>query len=368
MYAITDAEGRTCAEVIGQRGAAPATDAGGEWIAVDGAALEREGLRTTFSAPWTDTRIVCRSQEARAFLGRCLGGAAPENEIERALARAGAGGGLLERSREGLPSEAHASGGGAPAWRGADARFWASFATDREGDPPKGATRPHPREEAIPARVETTIAEDRGSIALEGADGCDRPIPASAKSFSQDPIPLDVLGRWIARFMRVRSRSEITKNGKSEDRIRRGFPEAGALGALGLWIASRRLEDVPEGLWRYDADRHRLVGGWGATGKLALDAARAHAEEGGHAAAGVGIVTAQMERANAQYDRIALSLALQNAGVCMAAAARGGEAEGITIRIYGRIDASEFARQSGTTPRREAAIGAFGFGMIDAEV
>ena len=368
IEAIRDSHGALHAEIHAIHPASkPILEQTGEWTVADGTSLAREGLHTVLSTPWNPTRLVCRSDTARTVLARCLASFAPTNDTEHAITGAASRHGLLVPAAHGLPTQEPDSVH-RPRWRNADARFWNAFACEQTSA--RGATRPYATWRSLPPRIETTLDETPPGIALERADDAPRAIARSADSFDDASLALGTLGRWLARFMQHRQVRRTRTPTQPEEATRRGFPEAGALGTTMLWIASRRIETIGETLWRYDADRHRLVPTSAPSGALVCEAMHAHKPWGNTSLrslpAGIGIVTVHMARLAAQYDHLALALAIQNAGVCMAAAAVAGKAEKIGVRIYGRINGEMFAQATKIPPQQEAAIGAFGFGTRSA--
>lgn len=334
------------------------------WTVPEGASLCREGVHSVFRVPWIQARLVCRSDIARTVLARCFSSFQARSHHDRVIVRSAARYRLLVPATDGLPT-AHVVEPKVAQWRNADVRFWSAFANEQDGT--RGATRPYAEDRPLPARIETMLDQRSSSIGLEGGDNTPRAIPRSARGFESTPVAIDALGRWLARFMRHRQIHNVETTSHLEERTGRGFPEAGALGTTMLWVVSRRIERLPSGLWRYDADQHRLIPVNGRTGHLACEAIQADKplKRGqGSTPAGIGIITVHMDRLAAQYDHLALYLAVQNAAICMTAATVAGVSEGIGIRIYGRTNGALFARETGIPAQREAPVAAFGFGTI----
>ena len=334
------------------------------WTVPNGASLAREGLHTILRVPWIQARLVCRSDIARTVLAQCFSSFTPRDDNERAIAHSAARYRLLIPANHEIPTS-HSTEPETIPWRNADAIFWSAFANEQ--DTMRGSTRPYAKDKPLPSRIETKLDGRSPSIVLDSGDNTPRPIPQSANGFDRTPVTLPNLGRWLARFMRNREIHKVRESPHVEERTRRGFPEAGALGTTMLWIVGLRIETLPRGLWRYDADHHRLIRTNGHAGNLAFEAIQADKPLNrgqGAPPAGIGIVTAHMDRIAAQYDHLALYLALQNASICIGAAAVAGASEGIGIRIYGRINGTLFAKESRIASHQEAALAAFGFGNI----
>ena len=139
------------------------------------------------------------------------------------------------------------------------------------------------------------------------------------------------------------------------------MPEAGGLAALRLWPAVHRVDGVPRGLYAYNAFDHTLRrAGDDIERILRLSVA----SMGGIGAepAGVIIISNRVRRMGAKYRRIGLGLALQNAGVCIAAAAVAGEREGICVRGNGFVPGDDWIEATNIDPRFEAPVAAFAFG------
>ena len=117
--------------------------------------------------------------------------------------------------------------------------------------------------------------------------------------------------------------------------------------------ARRAEEELIEALRRADGERRRAREAPAPEPKPATTTPKS---------AGVVILSTRATRLGAKYHRIALAIALQNEGACLAAATSAGAHEGIATRGNGTLAGDTWLEATGRDPRVEAPIGAFGFG------
>ena len=348
--------------LIEGRGSAPAprahAGAEGRWTLAPMAALRRRGHQAMLEAPFTGVRVRCLDTAASAFLGRCAIGAGAERAPERTLAGYAAGAGLVERCAHAGPP-ARADGDPNTCWSPEEGALWELHALADASEGGRGALWPGTRYAPLEP-LEAGVPEGTG-IALEGGARLARAVPGSARAFAGTYVGKRALGRWLARFARIRTRAEYETDGHRYESVVRGMPEGGGLGTLRVWLALERVRGVERGLYAYDALGHRLHPVAAEIGAITRQAETSMRGIEG-APAGVAILSTRAARLGAKYHRIALAIALQNAGACLAAATSAGAHEGIAVRGNGAIAGDAWLETTGHDPRLEAPVGAFAFG------
>ena len=338
-------------------------DAETEWTTTRLSALRRIGRLSVLELPFSDIRIVARSPSARGWLGQCTGSARARTDNEQTMASVGAAHGLLAPCIDGLPPSRHDEPKAHGLWSYAEAALWASTTlnlddeTDRAGPTWEG-TRYEPLTDIV-ARDER---ETGSEIALANDDARPpRAIPASAQRLAPEALKAKTLSRWLARYAQIREVHTMNDAGNEYQFVRRGMPEGGGLGVLRLWPAIERVDGIENALYRYNALRHTLKAVSRKVG-IFIDRAEQATEYLFGRPAGVVIVSARMERLNAKYNRIGLSLALQGAGACIAAATVAGAYEGVGVRAIGLPPSEEWLEETGKNPCKECAIAMIAFG------
>ena len=341
----------------------------GRWRATRHTRLARREGKIVLENAMQTVRVWLRSEASLAFAARTLESTHASNALERTLARWGVGAGLLARAGE----EAH--GGARGRWSEEEA--WA-YAGAREA----WARAEHPIErwggvgqgEGHEGREGLRDGEcEEGAITLPayGAHpwSLGRAIPATSRRFRRTPVRLRALSRWFGRFARVqRYERGQGPHGTAIQCVERGTPEAGGLGALRLWVATRRVQGLEQRLYQYDSARHTLHDtGAPSAPFIAVSEGCLEAGPGRGEIAGTVVVSARMRRITAVYDHVALALAHQGAGACLAAATAAGAAEEIGVCGQVRVPAEQWEQATRRGPPDEVAVSAFMFAMANIE-
>ena len=333
-----------------------------EWTTTRLSALRRIGRLSVLEQPFADIRIVARSANARAWLGQCTGSARALTDNEQAMASAGAAHGLLAPCIDGLPPSVHDEPGPDALWSYPEAAHWASITFDLDDEADRaGATWKGTRHEPFADLIADDERRTIGEIVLKDSEGIARAVPASAQRFAPEALKAQTLSRWLARFGRIREVRAMTDADTDYQLVRRGMPDAGGLGAVRLWPAIERVEEIKSGLYRYNALRHTLSE-VSRKVRIFIDRAEQGTDQLFGRPAGVLVMSARMERLNAKYNRIGLSLALQSAGACIAAATVAGGHEGIAVRAIGLPPSEEWLEATGKEPSKECPIAMIAFG------
>ena len=300
------------------------------------------------------------------FLGRCAAATKPQNKHERTLLAHAAAGGLVTPCLYGIAMSHHMTTDPATWWTYEEGRLWESAMLATTADDHRGVAWPGTRYQGLPPMRSADETPSDDTIELESLARTHRAIPESAARFGTATIDKTILGRWLHRFARVRSVQWARVDGHRHEIAKRGMPEGGGLATLRLWIAANRIDGIERGLYGYNALDHTLRPvSRHIEEMLALSIASMVGIPG--QPAGLIIVSNRVERMGAKYHRIALSIALQNAGACLAAAMIAGKYEGIVVRGNGISPGNQWIESTGIDPRHEAPVSAFAFGRAGDE-
>lgn len=357
-------DGQTQAVIESQMQArAPDEEEIGEISTHPHAQMRRMGARSVLQAPFSQIRIVAKSDACRATLGRWTGVGTPVTEWEQRLARWAISNGLAVRAYKGLAMDSDEECAQSR-WSTEEGAFWAEMGGQKENNQVRGASW-RGITKGKPIRIKREDAngsDDQGAIALEQAHGAPRAIAESAWEFGKEGVATRALGWWLWRFAAVRSRTVAEVHGVCVETAKRGAPEGGGMVTIGLTLALRSARERPEGVWGYDAVSHGLKWVGDDTAAFFTHARDALDPNVGNPT-GVAIIYVDIERMNAKYENMALSVSLLNAGVCIAAAYEAGRHEQISVRALGSAPAQEWLAATKRDPSRQCPIGAFVFGM-----
>ena len=341
---------------------APSTEEVGQISTHPHAQVRRMGSESVLQAPFAQIRIIAKTDACRGALGRWTGVTAPESDWERRLGRWAITNGLVVHGHRGLALDPD---GETPQgrWSAEEGAFWAEMAGRKTNGQTRGATWRGVRT-GRPMHIKRWTRRDRGGhdqIVLCRASELERTIAESAWGFESEAIATEQLGRWLWRFAAVRSSATMEVHGVEVETARRGIPEGGGMASLGLTLALRKAAGRPEGVWRYDAIAH-------AVEKIHEDTAaffthgRETLDPRVESPTGVAVISVDIERVNAKYENMALSVSLLNAGVLIAGAYEAGKHEEVAVRALGIAPGEEWLMTTGADPRRECPIGSFVFG------
>ena len=337
-------------------------DEGSWWTLADAALGRRAGHQYVLCAPFSTMRVWCRSEAAAGFAGRLGVGTRATRPEQRTLVGHAARYGLTVPVVRGVPVH---DAGTPSLWTGDEGRFWEQMA-GWPGTGRRGAVWPDPRASEVDAFAERE-GRDRPRIALPPTPGLPRAIPRSSHGFTDDPIGLEQLSRWLARFARIRSSTRAAAPDATYAIIERGMPQGGALRTTELWLALRAVTGVSPGLYRYDEASHALEHRADTVVSL-IEEAKTALGRGGGTPAGVTIVCARMKPLLAKYAGIALSIAITNAGVCLGAAQAAAAHEAMVVRGLGSIPARAWLELSAEDPRRVCPLAAFAIGRNPSQL
>ena len=362
--AITDAGGAPYAEIetcAPETADAEAVEAGAHWTLAETAVGRREGFRYLLSAPFATVRVWCRSAGAAAFAGRLGLGTEAVQPEERTLVGIAAHHGIVIPMTAGVPATPSEREG---RWTGDEGRFWEQMA-GWPGARARGAQWPDPRARAVDAFAPER-ARAAAQIALPATPALARAIPQSSHGFTDEPLALEQLSRWLARFAKVRSSTRANAPDGTYAIVEKGMPQAGALRTGELWLALEAVTGLSPGLYRYDDATHALEHRNDDARQIIADAGRALGRKGG-TPAGIALICVRMKPLLAKYRGIALSLAMTNAGVCLAAAQAAAAREGMVARGVGAIPAKAWLEASGEDPRQHCPLAALAIGRNSAQ-
>lgn len=376
---LKDDSGRCAAELQSnepeQHSRAGLAPKGSTWRMNRHAALRRSDGMVVLDHALHGRRIWCRSPKVAHFITDALECAHAKSRIERRVAQWGVQSRLL------APLEAVSEDQGAKRdatqrrWGRAEARLyealeraweqglegvntWEGVRSTWHADGFRGPN------DDVESGQEAIALPEYGAHPWSNG----RAIPPSSRRFRRERLQLEQISRWIGMFARVHAYERRDARGHPVDCIERGSPEAGGLGALRLWIASRAVEGLDSALYRYDAARHTLHH-TGAASAAFLDAARQSLQMMTRVMtpAGTAIISAKMSVITMQFSHVGLALALQSAGAWLAAATSAGAREGIGVCGQSVVPAKAWRGATQIQPEEEIAIAAFVFGPADIE-
>ena len=335
----------------------------GSWWTLDERAVSRRsGHQHLLCTPFATARVWCRNEEAASFAGRLGIGTQTRSGHECKLIGITAHHGITIPMIAGVPTPNPKK---RSLWTGDEGRFWEQMG-GWPGTGRRGGLWPDPRASEVDARLD----EERTShatIDLGPTPDLPRAIPSSAPEFTEQSVGKEQLSRWLARFARVRSSAQAPAPDGTYTAIKRGMPQGGALRTTEIWIALRAVQEMNPGLYRYDEVNHRLEHRSDTIGSL-IEKAKVSLGTGVGTPAGVTVVCARMKPLLAKYTGIAFSIAMTNAGVCLAAAQAAAAHEEMVVRGLGAVPASAWLEVSAEDPQQVCPVAAFAFGRNPSQV
>jgi SagB-type dehydrogenase family enzyme len=340
---------------------------GGDWLLESPLARARIVLHD-----WRATAVVhrlarpCRVEEIGAEIPSLSPGAAAS--VVALLLAAGMAG-----EPDGGPTCPDAASPALGTWEFHDLLFHARSRAGRH-DSPIGGTYRLVGEMDPPPVIELPRAERWIDLERPDLDRIEREDPPfarvqearrSVREYGDRPLSVGQLGEFLYRVGRLADyfQGEVwtPRGAVSMAYAPRPYPAGGSLYELELYVAVNACDALEAGLYRYDAERHRLGLLPAAAGEvegLLRDAAR-----------GVGmppenlqvllVVAARVPRVAWKYASIAYSLVLKHVGVLYQTMYLVATAMGLAPCAVGCGDADRFARAAGIDYYSETSVGEF---------
>lgn len=184
----------------------------------------------------------------------------------------------------------------------------------------------------------------------------------TVREFSDRPVTVDELGALLWRT--VRRQDALLRepdDPRSYDRILRPVPSAGATHAIDLWLDCRLVEGMDRGMWKYDPTRHGLIREPADVADADSRAASLWSHDADQAPVR-GICVVRHARLAWKYERIALLLALKDAGVMLYALQLAASGLGLGMWPFGSGPQASTLQRLRLSAHTHVPVGEFALG------